>query len=102
MESCMNEREVYAVNCEKDKKAVQQQCAFLSENSTLFNHYLDELIDLSTGLPMYQNEYPDETFFEEQGFVYDLFFSLLDALQDCGIGIFLPEFLKSKLRSLKR
>ena len=40
MEKCMNEREVYTKNCEKDKEAIKRQCAFLSENSNLFYRYL--------------------------------------------------------------
>lgn len=102
MEKCMNEREVYTKNCEKDKEAVKRQCAFLSENSNLFYRYLDELLDLTTGLPMYQAEYPDDNFFRQHDYIYELFFSLLDTLQDCGIGILIPEFLRNNLRSMNR
>lgn len=63
MENGINEREVYSENYEKDKEAIKRQCTFLSENSNLFYRYLDELLDLTTGLPMYQAEYPEEKFF---------------------------------------
>ncbi len=102
MENGINEREVYSENYEKDKEAIKRQCTFLSENSNLFYRYLDELLDLTTGLPMYQAEYPEEKFFCGQDFVYDLLFSLLDTLQECGIGILIPEFLRRKLRSMNR
>ncbi len=84
-------------NYERDREAVERQCKFLSDNAALFGQYIEELIDLATGLPMYREEYPESEFFKNRSDVCGIFTDLLDSLEDAGIGIFLPEFLRKSL-----
>ena len=84
-------------NYEIDKEAVTRQCKFLSDNAALFGRYIEELIDLATGLPMYREEYPESEFFKNRSDVCGIFTDLLDSLEDAGIGIFLPECLRKSL-----